>query len=213
MKKKEKALELLRVLDDLYPDAHCALNYQNPWQLLVATILSAQCTDVRVNIVTRQLFKQFPTPVELAQASQGEVEELIRSTGFFRNKAQNLILCARQILTLHQGQVPQDLASLVALSGVGRKTANVVLGNAFGIPGMVVDTHVKRLAGRFGWTASADPVRIEQDLMKLLPREDWTQSSHILIAHGRSCCKAPTPFCSCCPVIKLCPRKGVSRSN
>jgi endonuclease-3 len=213
MKKKEKALALLRALEQIYPDAHCALNYKNPWELLVATILSAQCTDVRVNIVTEELFKVLPGPQEMAAASQEQVEELIRSTGFFRNKSKNLILCAQQVLELHQGEVPQDLVSLVALNGVGRKTANVVLGNAFGIPGMVVDTHVKRLARRFGWTKSDNPVQIEQELSKLLPQQDWTQSGHTLIAHGRACCKAPTPTCSRCPVIELCPRITVQRSN
>ncbi len=213
MKKAEKALQLLQALENIYPDAHCALHYQNPWQLLVATILSAQCTDKRVNIVTANLFKRFPGPEQLAAATQEQVEEIIRSTGFFRNKAKNLISCADQILVRHQGKVPADLDALVALSGVGRKTANVVLGNAYQIPGMVVDTHVKRLARRFGWTRSDNPEQIEKELSLLLPEEKWTQTSHTLISHGRACCKAPAPHCSRCPVIELCPRRGVNKSH
>jgi endonuclease III len=213
MKKAEKALLLLRALEKTYPTAHCALIYQNPWQLLVATILSAQCTDKRVNIVTAELFKVLPGPEQMAAASQEQVEDLIRTTGFFRNKAKNLICCAQQILSRHQGEVPADLDALVALNGVGRKTANVVLGNAFQIPGMVVDTHVKRLARRFGWTKSDNPEIIEKELCRLLPKSDWTQSGHTLISHGRACCKAPTPICSLCPIIELCPRKGVDKSR
>lgn len=212
-KKTEKALKLYHALQDLYPQAHCELVYRNPWQLLVATILSAQCTDKRVNQVTRVLFRELPGPRDMAQASQEEVERLIRSTGFFRNKAKNLILCAEQVLTRHGGTVPQDLDALVALNGVGRKTANVILGNAYGIPGMVVDTHVKRLAFRFGWTRSDNPVQIEKDLCKLIPAQEWTQLGHTLIAHGRAQCKAPTPYCSSCPVIVFCPRKGVDRTK
>jgi endonuclease-3 len=213
MKKKERALQLYRQLEAAYPDAVCGLNYQNPWQLLVATILSAQCTDKRVNQVTVQLFQQLPGPLEMAAAPLPQVEELIRSTGFFRNKAKNLVVCAQQVLSQHQGQVPKQLEELVALAGVGRKTANVVLGNAYQIPGMVVDTHVKRLANRFGWTKSDNPVQIEKELCRLLPASDWTQSGHTLIAHGRACCKAPTPICSQCPVLELCPRIGVDRSK
>jgi len=213
IKKTEKALALLRALEEIYPAAECALNYETPWQLLAATILSAQCTDVRVNIVTQKLFEEIPGPEEMAAASQEKVEDLIRTTGFFRNKAKNLILCAQQILEKHQGEVPRKLEELVALGGVGRKTANVVLGNAYGIPGMVVDTHVKRLSQRFGWTREDDPVKIEKDLCRLLPREEWTQCSHTLIAHGRACCKAPTPICSHCRVCEICPRRGVHQAR
>lgn len=213
MKKSERALSLYRQLEAYYPTAKCGLEYQNPWQLLVATILSAQCTDKRVNLVTVDLFKHLPGPKEMAAASQDQVEALIRTTGFFRNKAKNLIQCAEQLLTRHQGKVPQTLEELVALAGVGRKTANVVLGNAYQTPGMVVDTHVKRLARRFGWTRSDNPVQIEKELMKLLPADVWTQAGHVLIAHGRACCKAPTPICSQCPVVELCPRKTVDRSR
>lgn len=213
MKKAEKALKLLRSLEKLYPEAHCELIYQNPWQLLVATILSAQCTDKRVNQVTVPLFQSLPGPREMAAASQEQVEDFIRSTGFFRNKAKNLILCAEQVLSRHQGEVPADLDALVALNGVGRKTANVILGNAYHIPGMVVDTHVKRLSFRFGWTQSENPVQVEKELCRLIPPSDWTQMGHTLIAHGRALCKAPTPHCSCCPVVEICPRKGVLRAK
>ncbi|WP_303722681.1 endonuclease III [Malonomonas rubra] len=207
------ALNLYRQLEAAYPNAKCGLEYQNAWQLLVATILSAQCTDKRVNQVTVDLFEQLPGPAEMAVASQEQVEELIRSTGFFRNKAKNLVLCAEQVLTRHQGLVPETLDELVALAGVGRKTANVVLGNAYQIPGMVVDTHVKRLANRIGWTKADNPVVIEKELTKLLPPEIWTQVGHTLIAHGRACCKAPIPVCSQCPIVDLCPRIGVDKSR
>ena len=213
MKLRKKALELLNLLEQVYPDAHCALNYRSPWELLVATILSAQCTDVRVNQVTVELFRAFPDPISLAGAQQAEVEALIRSTGFFRNKAKNLIRCAEQLLQRHEGEVPRRLEDLVALDGVGRKTANVVLGNAFNIPGMVVDTHVKRLSRRFGWTRSENPDQIEKDLCRLLPPSEWTQCAHTLIAHGRACCKAPIPYCSRCQVVDICPRKGVERAH
>lgn len=213
MKKTDRALQLLRRLENVYPDAHCALLFENPWELLVATILSAQCTDKRVNLVTRELFQAYPGPVEMATAEQEDIEALIRSTGFFRNKAKNLIRCAEQVLMRHRGQVPDTLEELVALNGVGRKTANVILGNAFNIPGLVVDTHVKRLARRFGWTRATDPVRIERELCALLPSEEWTQMGHTLIAHGRACCKAPTPICSACPVNDSCPRTGVQRAR
>ena len=213
MKKAETALLLLTALEKNYPDAHCALNYENAWQLLLATILSAQCTDKRVNLVTVELFRAYPAPQQLAAASQEQVEELIRTTGFFRNKAKNLIQCAEQLLQQHAGQVPQTLEELVSLAGVGRKTANVVLGNVFQVPGMVVDTHVKRLVRRFGWTKAHDPVSIEKDLCRLLPSARWTQAAHTLIAHGRACCKAPTPTCSCCPIDELCPRVGVNKSR
>ena len=186
----EQAQALFRRLQDLHPDAECALQYDGAWQLLVATILSAQCTDKRVNLVTRDLFRELPNPEQMARCAQERLEGLIRSTGFFRNKAKNLIACAVAVLERHSGQVPRSLEELVALPGVGRKTANVVLGNAFSIPGMVVDTHVKRLSRRFGWTRQSDPAKIEQELMCLLPPQSWTQAGHILIAHGREYCKA-----------------------
>ncbi|MDY0270241.1 endonuclease III [Trichloromonas sp.] len=210
---RRRALLLLERLEALYPDAQCALHFQTPLQLLVATILSAQCTDLRVNQVTPDLFSRYPDAPSLAAADPVELEDLIRSTGFFRNKAKNLIGCARALVERHTGEVPQRMEELVALPGVGRKTANVILGNIFATPGMVVDTHVKRLAGRFGWTRESDPVRIEKDLCRLLPEERWTQTSHVLILHGRALCKAPIPHCSRCPVVDLCPRIGVGRSH
>ncbi len=212
MKGREKALQILKLLEKSYPEAHCALNYRSSWELLVATILSAQCTDIRVNQVTAELFRIYPDPVSMAAAAQDKVEAVIRSTGFFRNKAKNLIGCASQVLVRHSGEVPKTLEELVALDGVGRKTANVVLGNAFGVPAMVVDTHVKRLAWRFGWTLAVQPDRIEKDLCRLLPASEWTQCAHLLIWHGRACCKALTPHCSRCVIGEYCPRKGVVRS-
>lgn len=213
MSSSRQAVKLLNLLETIHPDAECALEYNSAWQLLVATILSAQCTDKRVNIVTRDLFVRLPNPTDLAASSQSEVEELIRTTGFFRNKAKNLIACAAAVLERHGGEVPRTLDELVALPGVGRKTANVVLGNAFQVPGMVVDTHVKRLSRRFGWTQKEDPVQIERDLSELLPKSRWTQAGHTLIAHGRQYCKAPIPICSECPIQKVCPRIGVGRSR
>jgi len=210
---RQKAARLLDRLEQLYPQVHCALQFHNPWELLVATILSAQCTDVRVNQVTPGLFRRYPGPQALAEADIEELEAQIRSTGFFRNKAGNLKACARQLLERHDGEVPADLENLTALPGVGRKTANVVLGNAFGIPGMVVDTHVKRLARRLGWTRQTDPEKIERDLCRLLPEERWTLAGHLLIAHGRALCKAPRPHCSRCPLLPDCPRCGVENAK
>jgi endonuclease-3 len=207
-----EAERLLDRLEQVYPDAECALVYNSAWQLLVATILSAQCTDKRVNQVTAVLFQQISTPTEMAAANPEEVERLIHSTGFYRNKAKHLIGCAQLVLEEYGGEVPADLAALVSLPGVGRKTANVVLGNIFNIPGMVVDTHVKRLSRCFGWTRKSDPIQIEKDLCALLPPDRWTQCGHTLIEHGRACCKAPTPYCSRCPVVQLCPRIGVDKS-
>lgn len=211
--KRHSALLTLARLEEAYPEARCALLHHTPWQLLVATILSAQCTDVRVNQVVPRLFACFPGPAELAKADQAEVEELIRSTGFFRNKARNLIACARMIMSDHGGQVPRTMAELVELPGVGRKTANVVLGNAFDVPGMVVDTHVGRVARRLGWAAAQLPEAVEKELCKLLPAEKWTQTAHVLIFHGRQCCRAQTAWCSRCPVVDACPQIGVSRQK
>lgn len=210
---KKKAAAVLTLLAQTYPDAHCALHFHTPFELLVATILSAQCTDVRVNAVTADLFKKYPGPQALAEADLAELEEDIRSTGFFRNKAKSLIGCATAIVVEHGGEVPRELEALTALPGVGRKTANVVLGNAFAVPGLVVDTHVKRVAFRLGWTKATDPEKIEQELCALLPKEQWTQASHLLIFHGRALCKAPTPLCSQCPLLEECPRRGVKRSR
>ncbi len=210
---RKKAARILDQLYQLYPDAHCALRYDNPFQLLIATILSAQCTDVQVNKVTVELFVKYPRVQALAEADLQTLEKDIRSTGFYRNKAKSLLGCAQMLLREHDGQVPQTLAELVRLPGVGRKTANVVLGNAFGIPGMVVDTHVKRLSRRFAWTDQQDPEKIEGDLCQLLPRKHWVQAAHLLILHGRQLCKAPIPLCSQCPLLKDCPQRGVDRAN
>ena len=201
LKRRDGALRVLAILEKTYPQAACALLYDTPLELLVATILSAQCTDVRVNFVTRELFRRYRDVLAYASADPEELEGVIRSTGFFRNKARNLIGCASALLERHGGEVPGTIEELVALPGVGRKTANVVLGNAFEIPGMVVDTHVRRVSTRLGWTRQQDPVKIEQDLSRLLPREKWTQASHLLIFHGRALCKAPVPSCSSCPLL------------
>jgi endonuclease III len=211
--KRQAALQLLAILQGCYPQAHCALNYSNPLELLVATVLSAQCTDVRVNLVTPALFAAYPDAAALAAADLAKMEALIHSTGFFRTKARNLRAMAAVLQREHGGEVPRDLDTLVALPGVGRKTANVVLGNAFGIPAMVVDTHVGRLARRFGWAGSKQPQGVEAELCALLPSDHWTQASHLLIFHGRQCCKSQQPLCSGCPVGALCPRIGVTRSR
>jgi endonuclease-3 len=207
------ALETLDLLEATYPDAHCALVHDNPWQLLVATILSAQCTDVRVNLVTPKLFRHYPDAHSMAAADQTELEELVRPTGFYRNKAKNLIGCAMALVCCHAGEVPKNISALVSLPGVGRKTANVILGNAFDLPGMVVDTHVGRIARRLGWTRAKDAVKIERDLCALLPAERWTQAAHVLIFHGRQCCRAQTAWCSKCPVVARCPQVGVGRQK
>ncbi len=189
-----------------YPDAHCALDFKTPFQLLIATILSAQCTDKRVNMVTPALFKRYPTPAALAAAKPEELEDLIRSTGFFRNKAKSLIGMATAVAEQHGGRIPREMDSLVKLPGVGRKTANVILGNAFDTnEGVVVDTHVTRLSQRLGLTKSTDAVKIEQDLMKLFPRERWTMLSHLLIEHGRQICDARRPKCEDCFLNDICP--------
>ena len=207
------AVATLDLLEATYPDAHCALVHDNPWQLLVATILSAQCTDKRVNQVTPELFRRYPDPHSMATANQAEIEVLVRSTGFFRNKAKNLIGCAMELVRCHDSNVPEKMTALVSLPGVGRKTANVILGNAFGVPGMVVDTHVGRIARRLGWTKAKDAEKIERDLCALLPAERWTQAAHVLIFHGRQCCQAQTAWCSTCAVIGRCPQIGVGRQK
>lgn len=210
---KSRAERVPRILGGLartYPAAECALHHQSPFQLLVATILSAQCTDERVNLVTPELFRRFPTPQKLAEAKQSEVETLIHSTGFFRAKAANLIGMARTLVDEHGGELPQTLEELTRLPGVGRKTANVVLGTAYGIiSGIVVDTHVKRLSRLLGLTAATTPEQIEQDLMKLVPQEEWINFSHRLIHHGRRICIARRPKCTECPLLADCPRVGL----
>jgi len=194
----------------LYPDAHCELDFKTPFQLLVATILSAQCTDRRVNMVTPVLFSRYPTVESLARAKQEDVEEIIKSTGFFRNKAKSIIAMAGALVDRHGGEVPSTLAELVTLPGVGRKTANVILGNAFDInEGVVVDTHVGRLAVRLGLTRETDPVKVEQELMKLFPRERWTMLAHLLIFHGRRVCDAKKPRCGECALNRICPSSTI----
>lgn len=209
--KENNTKALLKALKTAYPQVECALHHSTAFELLVATILSAQCTDERVNQVTPYLFRAFPGPSQLAKASLSEVEKIIHSTGFFRNKAKNIIRCAAQICEQHDGNVPAQLDQLVLLPGVGRKTANVVLGNWFGIPGLVVDTHVSRNARRLGLTQSKSPEQIEQDLMMIVPKADWVQFSHWLIALGRGPCTARSrPKCEICPVERFCPKIGVS---
>jgi len=201
-----RAGAIFQRLETAYPDAHCALEHQDPFQLLVATILSAQCTDVRVNLVTPALFARFPDARALAAGTQAEVEDLIRSTGFFRNKSRNLLAMAAAILERHGGKVPNTMDALRALPGVGRKTANVVLGNAFGQnEGITVDTHVGRLTRLLKLTAATDAEQVERDLMALFPRPDWTLLSHLLISHGRAVCIARRPRCGACPVVTQCP--------
>jgi endonuclease III len=205
-----RAQRVLDALAELYPDAHCALDHQSPIQLLVATILSAQCTDARVNLVTPALFARYRTVSDFANADQAELERLIASTGFFRNKARNIIACCRAILDRHHGVVPGTLDELVQLPGVGRKTANVILGNAFGVPGITVDTHVGRLSRRLGLTEHDDPVKVEFDLMGQIPQADWTMFSHRLIFHGRRVCDARKPDCPGCAMNRFCPKVGVA---
>jgi endonuclease-3 len=204
------AREIYRRLIEHYPNAHCALDFKTPFQLLVATILSAQCTDKRVNMVTPALFKKYKTPKAMAEANPEELQEMIKSTGFFRNKTKSLLGMSTAVAERHDGTVPQEMDELVELPGVGRKTANVVLGNAFDKnEGVVVDTHVGRVSGRLGLTKNTDPVKIEQDLMKLFPKEDWTLLSHLFIEHGREICDARRPACERCFLNDICPSSRV----
>ena len=206
----ERAAEVYDLLADEYPAAHCELDFVDAFQLAVATILSAQTTDERVNMVTPPLFKRYPNARKLAAARQEDVEEIVRSTGFFRNKAKNIIGFARAVVEEHDGEVPRTMAELSVLPGVGRKTANVILGNAFGVDeGVVVDTHVKRLSNLLGFTREATPEKIEKDLMALFPTERWTMLSHLLIWHGRRVCAARKPRCEACAVSHLCPSSRV----
>jgi endonuclease-3 len=209
--RRHHARRIVRELAKLYPDARCALDYQNPLQLLIATILSAQCTDVRVNMVTPALFARFPDAAAFARADHAELERMIQSTGFFRNKAKNIIACCKQIVEQHGGHVPATMEELNPLPGVGRKTANVILGNAFDVPGITVDTHVGRLSRRLGLTTEEDPAKVERDLMALLPPKEWTMFSHQMIFHGRQVCFARKPNCEGCTLAKICPRIGVEK--
>ncbi|PRX99486.1 DNA-(apurinic or apyrimidinic site) lyase /endonuclease III [Allonocardiopsis opalescens] len=197
-----------RILTETYPDAHCELDFADSFQLLVATVLSAQTTDVRVNRTTPALFARFPTPEEMAAADPEELEALIRPTGFFRAKARSLLGLSAAIRDRFGGEVPRTLDELVTLPGVGRKTANVVLGNAFGVPGLTVDTHFGRLVRRFGWTEETDPVRVEQRIADLFPPKEWTMLSHRLIWHGRRICHSRRPACGVCGLAALCPSFG-----
>lgn len=207
---KRHAAKITKILARDYGDAECALIHDSPFQLLIATILSAQCTDERVNIVTRQLFAKYPTASDLAALPQPKLEKEIQSTGFFRNKAKNIKACCQALVDQYDGQVPRDLDALVELAGVGRKTANVVMGTAFGEPtGVVVDTHVGRITRRLGLTEQTDPVKVERDLMRQLPAKEWINFSHRLIHHGRRVCKARKPLCEQCSLNHLCPRIGV----
>jgi len=200
-----------KLLAEEYPDAVCALEFRNPLELLIATILSAQCTDVRVNLVTKDLFRRYRTAADYATADPKELEQLIKSTGFFRNKAKNIQACCQRLVDECGGEVPKELERLVKLPGVGRKTANVVLGTAFGIAsGVVVDTHVARLSWRLGLTTHKDPVKIERDLMAVLPAREWVDFSHRMIHHGRKICIARRPKCEICRLNKICPRVGVA---
>ncbi len=207
--KKKRARKIIRFLKKRYPDARCALNFTNPLELLIATILSAQCTDVRVNIVTKDLFRKYRSAQDYAKVEPGIFEDDIRSTGFYKNKTKSIISCCKKIVEDHGGKVPSTMEELIELGGIGRKSANVILGNVFGIPGITVDTHVKRIANRLALTGNHDPVKIEYDLMELVPRKEWTQFSHLIIFHGRNTCKARKPLCAECVVESLCPKVGV----
>ncbi|QEG34635.1 endonuclease III [Bythopirellula goksoeyrii] len=209
---KSHAAKIIRQLKKDFPDADCALVHKTPFQLLVATILSAQCTDERVNLVCKDLFRKYKKPADFAAAPIGDLETAVKSTGFFRNKAKNIKACSTELVGKYKGQVPQDLDSLVELAGVGRKTANVVLGTAYGIPtGVVVDTHVGRLSLRMGLTKQKDAAKVEQDLMQLVPQDEWIGFSHRMILHGRQVCSARKPDCDNCSLQKSCPKVGVGK--
>jgi endonuclease III len=208
----EQVEAIITELRRLYPQAACSLNFTNPLELLIATQLSAQCTDERVNIVTATLFQKYRSVEDFAQVSQQELEQDIRSTGFYRNKAKNIRATCQRLITEYGSEVPRTMEALLTLPGVARKTANVVLGNAFGIvEGFVVDTHVGRLSRRFGWTTNTDPVKVEQDLMRITPRSDWLDLSHLMIFHGRAICDARRPLCEQCRLSQLCPSSLATR--
>lgn len=204
---------MYRALSVRYPDAHCELDFHSPYELLVATVLSAQTTDVRVNSITPELFRRYPDAQALAAADRDGLEAIVKPTGFFRAKSNSLLKLAADLVTRFGGEVPGRLADLTTLPGVGRKTANVVLGNAFGVPGITVDTHFGRLVRRFGWTAEQDPVKIEHAIGELVPKKEWTQLSHVLIFHGRRICHARKPACGVCPVASMCPSYGVGETD
>ena len=203
-----RARTITRELGHIYPDAHCELDFTTPLELAVATILSAQCTDVRVNMVTPTLFARYPTAKDYAGADRAEVEDIIKSTGFFRNKTTSIVGLGQALVDRYDGEVPNTLKDLVTLPGIGRKTANVILGNAFGVPGLTVDTHFGRLVRRLDWTQETDPVKVEFAVMDLIPKKDWTILSHRLIWHGRRCCYARKPDCAHCGIARWCPSRG-----
>lgn len=208
-----RARKINRMLADTYPDAHCELDFTTPLELAVATILSAQCTDKRVNLTTPVLFAKYRTAAAWAGADRAELEDLVHPTGFFRAKTSSLLGLGAALVDRHGGEVPRTLPELVALPGIGRKTANVILGNAFGVPGITVDTHVGRLARRFGWTGEEDPVKVEHAIGALVPKAEWTMLSHRMIFHGRRCCHARKPACGACPVAALCPAFGTGPTD
>lgn len=203
--KRARALKIIAILKDTYPDARITLDYKSPFELLVAAILAAQCTDERVNLTTPELFAKYPAIESFAIADEAEMQAMVRPTGFFRQKTRSIIEVSQDIIAKFGGEVPQTMDELTQLRGVGRKTANLILGEFFNVPGIVVDTHVKRIAARLGWTTNTDPTKVEFDLMELIPQEQWVTLNHIIIAHGRAICKAPTPLCERCPVLDLCP--------
>lgn len=202
--KKDKINSILDILSKTYPDAKCALNFTSPYELLVSTILSAQCTDARVNMVTSELYKEYNTPEKIIELSQEQLEEKIKSCGFYKNKSKNILGATKEIIEKYNGQIPKDMEDLIKLPGVGRKTANVVMSNAFGIPAIAVDTHVFRVSNRIGLAKGKTPEEVEKQLMKNIPRNMWSDSHHYLIWHGRNICKSRKPQCSQCPLEKLC---------
>lgn len=202
---RDRIGEIIEILEKTYPDARVTLDYRTPHELLVAAILAAQCTDERVNMTTPALFEKYPNVEAFANANPAELEEMVKPTGFFRNKAKSIITSARQIVDDYGGNVPDSIDELVKLAGVGRKTANLIVGDAYGQPAVIVDTHVIRVSGRLGLTAENDPAKIEMDLRAILPEDKMTHFNHLIVAHGRSICKAPTPLCDICPLLELCP--------
>ena len=212
-KKRENARAIYRILTKTYPNVRCELNFKNPLQLLVATVLSAQCTDKRVNQVTPELFRKYKSAKDFASAKPKELEAIIRSTGFFRSKARNIQGLSERLTLEYGGKVPNSLEELITLPGVGRKTANVVLGHAFGIPGITVDTHFGRLSRRFGWSKEMDPVKVEFEVAELIPEKEWTNLSQRMIWHGRRICHSQRPACGACPISELCPSFGIGEMD
>lgn len=205
--KKQRVCDIIEIFDKVYSDADCTLEYENGLQLLISTQLAAQCTDARVNIVAKDLYRKYPDVYAFANADELELQQDIKSTGFFRNKAKNIIACCQMLINEYDGEIPNTMKDLLRLPGVGRKTANLVLGDFFGIPGIVVDTHATRLSNRMGFTTNSDPYKIELDLQKIVPTEKWSSFCHQLVYHGREFCSARSPKCDSCPINHLCPRK------